>query len=201
MARFAPEFFSPDEEYPLENETGDGVVYGPNGNDFTGTLEVTIGGGSEITDASLEKLSDFLKTEKGIAAACPPGEIRASQSAIFTQDFEVGYALSDFDSLMFSIKKRMKDTDNDSLILASSDPDTVERLIRESPSSTDGVSFSVSPSPIISGIRVVIESPLMKLLESGTLYYCLKGMDPDTILSQGRLILEEAGIDTVTPLS
>ena len=193
--------FGRDAVFAPAEDVRSGVVQGPTGTEITGTLVVTGGGSLEISDTSLEKLSEFLKTEKTtITDPCPPGVIRATQSEVFTQDFETGYSLATFSKLMFSVKSSLKDEDTNSLILGESDPNTVLRLLREAPDSTDGISFSVSPSPIVSGIRVVIESPLMSLLESGTLYYCLKGLDPDRILSQGKLILSEAGIDTVTPL-
>lgn len=38
MTRYCPEYYSPDEVYTTEAQSEAGVVYGPNGNDFTGTL-------------------------------------------------------------------------------------------------------------------------------------------------------------------
>lgn len=158
-------------------------------------------GGSSLNAESLRKLETFLRTEKPIVTdPCPPGVIKADQSCLFTQDFETGFQVSDFSSVVFSIKTSLRDPDSKSLLLATSE-DNISVLNREPETnySGDGVLFTMSPAPIISGIRVSIDSTIMSMFESGTLYYCLKGLDPDQILSQGKLILGEAGVDIVTP--
>ena len=41
MVRYASEYYSPDEVYPTEAQVQSGIDYGPNSDDFTGTLVVS----------------------------------------------------------------------------------------------------------------------------------------------------------------
>lgn len=43
MARYCPEYYSPDEVFPTEAQVESGVVFGPEGDDYTGTLVATSG--------------------------------------------------------------------------------------------------------------------------------------------------------------
>ena len=62
MARYASEYYSPDEVYPTEPQAQSGIVFGPNGNDFTGTLVAGGGssGGGDATLANQQAMLDLL---------------------------------------------------------------------------------------------------------------------------------------------
>lgn len=66
MSRYGPEYYSPDEVFPTAAQTQSGVVYGPNGDDFTGTL-VAGGGSSPATPGTL--IGQIVKTDESGATA------------------------------------------------------------------------------------------------------------------------------------
>lgn len=62
---FAFAFFAFDAEFPAEDETAEGVIFGPNGNDYTGTA--TFGSG-DCGDAKESKQDDILAAIAAISS-------------------------------------------------------------------------------------------------------------------------------------
>lgn len=100
MTRYCPEYYSPDEVYPTEAQVESGVDFGPEGDDFTGTLtgSATLPASPETAIGRAITYSGLSVPQAGIDVSIQPVETDDGRGVI--ADYDPQTKTSDADGLV-----------------------------------------------------------------------------------------------------